>query len=127
MESILNEPLPPTILIEENLRNGVYLAKLGNFIAPERVPLSRIYDIFQHKYKSVGLQPQHAENVSYWVKALKSINLPKKFIVEAAGIYDKKDMPQVIYCIHALSIYLFHLGQAPLIQELYGKVQFTGE
>ncbi|EEB12424.1 ras GTP-ase activating protein with iq motif, putative [Pediculus humanus corporis] len=125
MESILNEPLPPTILIEENLRNGVYLAKIGNFIAPERVPLSRIYDIFQHKYKSVGLQPQHAENVSYWVKALKSINLPKKFIVEAAGIYDKKDMPQVIYCIHALSIYLFHLGQAPLIQELYGKVQFT--
>ncbi|NXN56751.1 IQGA3 protein, partial [Rynchops niger] len=42
-------------------------------------------------------------------------------------IYDKKNMPRVIYCIHALSLYLFKLGLAPQIQDLYGKVDFTEE
>jgi hypothetical protein len=35
-------------------------------------------------------------------------------------------MPRVIYCLHALSTHLFKLGKAPLIQDLYGKVNFTG-
>ncbi len=36
-------------------------------------------------------------------------------------------MPRVIFCIHALSLYLFKLGIAPQIQDLYGKVTFTHE
>ncbi|XP_013918390.1 PREDICTED: ras GTPase-activating-like protein IQGAP1 [Thamnophis sirtalis] len=36
-------------------------------------------------------------------------------------------MPRCIYCIHALSLYLFKLGLAPQIQDLYGKVDFTEE
>lgn len=125
MESILNEPLPPTINLEENLRNGVYLAKIGNFIAPNKVPLSRIYDIFQHRYKSAGLQFRHTDNINYWIEALKSIGFPKIFIIETTDVYDKKNMPKVIYCIHALSVHLFHLGQAPLIQDLFGKIHFS--
>lgn len=35
-------------------------------------------------------------------------------------------MPKVIYCLHALSTHLFKRGQAPLIQDLYGKVDFSG-
>jgi len=35
-------------------------------------------------------------------------------------------MPRVIYCIHALSTHLFKLGKAPLIQDLYGKIDFSG-
>lgn len=35
-------------------------------------------------------------------------------------------MPRAIYCIHALSSHLFKLGKAPQIQDLYGKVNFTG-
>lgn len=35
-------------------------------------------------------------------------------------------MPRVIYCIHALSTHLFKLGKAPKIQDLYGKINFTG-
>ena len=42
-------------------------------------------------------------------------------------IYDKKNMPRAIYCIHALSRYLFHLGIAPEIQDLKGIAQFTEE
>lgn len=54
MESCLKEKLPPTTDFEENLRNGVYLAKLGNFIAPELLPLKKIYDIDQKRYRVSG-------------------------------------------------------------------------
>jgi len=36
-------------------------------------------------------------------------------------------MPKVIYCLHALSTHLFKRGQAPLIQDLFGKVDFSGK
>ncbi|XP_063506404.1 ras GTPase-activating-like protein IQGAP3 isoform X3 [Pongo pygmaeus] len=36
-------------------------------------------------------------------------------------------MPRVVYCIHALSLFLFRLGLAPQIHDLYGKVKFTAE
>ncbi|XP_008947355.1 PREDICTED: ras GTPase-activating-like protein IQGAP1, partial [Merops nubicus] len=49
------------------------------------------------------------------------------FYPETTDIYDRKNMPRCIYCIHALSLYLFKLGLAPQIQDLYGKVDFTEE
>uniref|UniRef100_A0A8C5S8L0 IQ motif containing GTPase activating protein 1 n=1 Tax=Laticauda laticaudata TaxID=8630 RepID=A0A8C5S8L0_LATLA len=55
------------------------------------------------------------------------IGLPKIFYPETTDIYDRKNMPRCIYCIHALSLYLFKLGLAPQIQDLYGKVDFTEE
>ena len=36
-------------------------------------------------------------------------------------------MPKTIYCIHALSLYLFKLGKAPQMKDLYGIAEFTGE
>lgn len=125
MEAVLKESLPPTTELEENLRNGVYLAKLGNFVSPDIVPLSRIYDIFQHRHKAFGLQFRHTDNINYWIKSLEAAGFPRTFHPETTDVYDKKNMPKVIYSIHALSTHLFRLGQAPLIQDLYGKVQFT--
>ncbi|KAM9214774.1 ras GTPase-activating-like protein IQGAP3 [Leptosomus discolor] len=55
------------------------------------------------------------------------VGLPLIFHPETTDIYDKKNMPRVVYCIHALSLYLFKLGMAPQIQDLYGKVDFTEE
>lgn len=51
MEACLNEDLPPTTELEEGLRNGVYLAKLGNFFSPKVVSLKKIYDREQTRYK----------------------------------------------------------------------------
>lgn len=51
MEACLKEKLPQATEFEENLRSGVYLAKLGNFIAPDMLPLNKIYDIDQKRYK----------------------------------------------------------------------------
>uniref|UniRef100_A0A674IEE5 IQ motif containing GTPase activating protein 1 n=1 Tax=Terrapene triunguis TaxID=2587831 RepID=A0A674IEE5_9SAUR len=123
----LNEDLPPTTELEEGLRNGVYLAKLGNFFSPKVVSLKKIYDREQTRYKATGLHFRHTDNVIQWLNAMAEIGLPKIFYPETTDIYDRKNMPRCIYCIHALSLYLFKLGLAPQIQDLYGKVDFTEE
>ncbi|XP_030353673.1 ras GTPase-activating-like protein IQGAP1 isoform X3 [Strigops habroptila] len=127
MEACLNEELPPTTELEEGLRNGVYLAKLGNFFSPKVVSVKKIYDREQTRYKATGLHFRHTDNVIQWLNAMDEIGLPKIFYPETTDIYDRKNMPRCIYCIHALSLYLFKLGLAPQIQDLYGKVDFTEE
>uniref|UniRef100_A0A3Q3J6C6 IQ motif containing GTPase activating protein 1 n=1 Tax=Monopterus albus TaxID=43700 RepID=A0A3Q3J6C6_MONAL len=127
MEACLGEELPPTTELEEGLRNGVYLAKLGNFFAPNTVSLKKIYDREQTRYKATGLHFRHTDNVIQWLNAMAEKGLPKIFYPETTDIYDRKNMPRCIYCIHALSLYLFKLGLAPQIQDLYGKVDFTEE
>uniref|UniRef100_A0A673JKD7 Ras GTPase-activating-like protein IQGAP1 n=1 Tax=Sinocyclocheilus rhinocerous TaxID=307959 RepID=A0A673JKD7_9TELE len=124
IEACLNEDLPPTTELEEGLRNGVYLAKLGNFFAPNVVFLKRIYDREQTRYK---VRLKHTDNIIQWLNAMTDKGLPKIFYPETTDIYDRKNMPRCIYCIHALSLYLFKLGLAPQITDLYGKVAFTEE
>ncbi|CAK1602079.1 unnamed protein product [Parnassius mnemosyne] len=127
MEACLKEKLPHPIEFEECLRNGVYLAKLGNFISPELLPLSKIYDVDQRRYKIMGLQFKHTDNINKFLQVLKKTELPVTFQPETTDIYDKKNIPRVIYCIHALSSHLFKLGKAPLIHDVFGKAVFTDE
>ncbi|XP_009956632.1 PREDICTED: ras GTPase-activating-like protein IQGAP3, partial [Leptosomus discolor] len=127
MEACLSEELPPPTELEESLRNGVILAKLGHCFAPAVVPLKKIYDREQTRYKAAGLHFRHTDNINYWRDAMSHVGLPLIFHPETTDIYDKKNMPRVVYCIHALSLYLFKLGMAPQIQDLYGKVDFTEE
>ncbi|NWX74649.1 IQGA3 protein, partial [Alca torda] len=127
MEGCLSEELPPPTELEENLRNGVLLAKLGHCFAPTVVPLKKIYDPQQTRYKAAGLHFRHTDNINHWRDAMSHVGLPSIFHPETTDIYDKKNMPRVVYCIHALSLYLFKLGLAPQIQDLYGKVDFTEE
>lgn len=44
IEACLKDELPPTTEIEEALRTGVILARVGNYFASEVVPLRKIYD-----------------------------------------------------------------------------------
>uniref|UniRef100_A0A8C9VP45 IQ motif containing GTPase activating protein 3 n=1 Tax=Scleropages formosus TaxID=113540 RepID=A0A8C9VP45_SCLFO len=127
MEACLHEDLPAPTELEEGLRNGVWLAKLGHCFAPKIVPLKKIYDLDQEKYKTAGLQFRHTDNINHWLNAMAEVGLPKIFHPETTDIYDKKNMPRTVYCIHALSLYLFRLGLAPQIHDLCGKVKFTEE
>uniref|UniRef100_A0A8C5I569 IQ motif containing GTPase activating protein 2 n=1 Tax=Gouania willdenowi TaxID=441366 RepID=A0A8C5I569_GOUWI len=127
MEACLDEDLPPTTELEEGLRNGVYLGKLAHFFAPKMVSIKRIYDRDQARYKSKGLHFRHTDNTVQWLRAMESVGLPKIFFPETTDVYDRKNMPKVVYCIHALSLYLYKLGIAPQIQDLLGKVAFTEE
>uniref|UniRef100_A0A8B9JX61 IQ motif containing GTPase activating protein 3 n=1 Tax=Astyanax mexicanus TaxID=7994 RepID=A0A8B9JX61_ASTMX len=127
METCLNEELPAPTELEEALRNGVLLAKLGHCFAPNVVPLKKIYDLDQERYKATGLQFRHTDNINHWRNAMAEVGLPTIFHPETTDIYDKKNMPRTVYCIHALSLYLFRLGLAPQIHDLCGKVKFTEE
>ncbi|XP_055521632.1 ras GTPase-activating-like protein IQGAP3 [Leucoraja erinacea] len=127
MEVCLDEELPPTTDLEESLRNGVFLAKLGHRFAPTVVPQRKIYDQEQLRYKATGLHFRHTDNINHWLNAMAKIALPSIFYPETTDIYDKKNIPRVVYCVHAFSLYLFKLGLAPQIQDLYGKVNFTEE
>lgn len=49
------------------------------------------------------------------------------FLKHKQDLYDRKNMPRVIYSIHALSLYLYRLGKAPPMPSLYGKAQFSDE
>ncbi|XP_029572649.1 ras GTPase-activating-like protein IQGAP2 isoform X2 [Salmo trutta] len=127
MEACVEEELPPTTELEEGLRNGVYLGKLAKFFAPKMVSEKKIYDRDQTRYKHTGLHFRHTDNTVQWLRAMESVGLPKIFYPETTDVYDRKNMPKVVYCIHALSLYLFKLGIAPQIQDLLGKVAFTEE
>lgn len=50
IEACLGEELPAPTELEEVLRNGVILAKLGHRFAPDAVSLKKIYDPEQHRY-----------------------------------------------------------------------------
>nr|XP_021537641.1 ras GTPase-activating-like protein IQGAP3 [Neomonachus schauinslandi] len=127
MEACLKEELPSPVQLEESLRNGVLLAKLGHCFAPAVVPLKKIYDVEQLRYQATGLHFRHTDNINFWLSAIAHVGLPSTFFPETTDIYDKKNMPRVIYCIHALSLFLFRLGLAPQIHDLYGKVKFSAE
>uniref|UniRef100_A0A670ZLA5 IQ motif containing GTPase activating protein 3 n=1 Tax=Pseudonaja textilis TaxID=8673 RepID=A0A670ZLA5_PSETE len=127
IEACLKEPLPPPTELEESLRNGVTLAKLAHFFAPDAFPLGKIYDRDQARFQACGLHFRHTDNINRWRDAMSRVGLPVIFHPETTDIYDKKNMPRVVYCIHALSLYLFRRGLAPQIQDLYGKVDFTDE
>uniref|UniRef100_A0A8D2APU0 IQ motif containing GTPase activating protein 3 n=1 Tax=Sciurus vulgaris TaxID=55149 RepID=A0A8D2APU0_SCIVU len=128
MEACLKEELPSPVQLEESLRNGVLLAKLGHCFAPSVVPLKKIYDVEQLRYQATGLHFRHTDNINFWLSAVAHIGLPSTFFPETTdNSMTRRTCPRVIYCIHALSLFLFRLGLAPQIHDLYGKVKFTAE
>ena len=77
IETCIREELPSATECEENLRNGVYLAKLSNWFCPEKVSFKRIYDLDQSRYHSVGLLFRHTDNINQWFNAMEHVGLPK--------------------------------------------------
>lgn len=127
IEALLHEELPEVTQFEQNIRNGVVLAKLAAAFAPNVVNERKIFDKDQARFEQNGLHFRHTDNINYFLKALASVGLPELFCPETTDIYDGKNIPRAIYCIHALSLYLFKLGKAPQMLDLLGKATFTAE
>jgi len=127
MEYCISEEIPPSTELEESLRNGVTLAKLAHYFAPDKVPARKIYDKDLKRFEQKGLHFKHTDNINAWFRAMEHVGLPKIFYPETTDIYDRKNMPRTIYCLHALSLYLFKLGKAPQMKDLYGIAEFTEE
>ena len=116
IEDIIHKPIPPIVELEEALRDGVTLAEIVQALNP-----SRPVRIFRHP----KLQFRHSDNLASFFRFLEEIELPDLFRFELIDLYEKKNIPKVIYCIHALSWLLFRKGIVDFrIGNLVGQLQF---
>ncbi|KAI3614662.1 hypothetical protein CBS9595_003933 [Malassezia furfur] len=102
----------------EEMRNGIALAKLAKSFEPSCVPR-----IFVHP----RLQFRHTDNINYFFQFADKIRLPNCFRFELTDLYEKKNFPKVVYCLHALSHFMAHLGRSDKVDDLVGKLEFNPE
>jgi Ras GTPase-activating-like protein IQGAP2/3 len=116
IEDVMKTTIAPIVQLEEALRDGVTLAEIVQALQPERR-----YRIFRHQ----KLQFRHSDNIAIFFRFLEEIELPDLFWFELVDLYEKKNIPKVIYCIHALSWLLFRQGIVDFtIGNLVGQLQF---
>ena len=116
VEDVIHQALPPIIELEEALRDGVTLAGIVEVLNPERR-----HRIFHHP----KLQYRHSDNIAIFFRYLDEVELPDLFRFELIDLYEKKNIPKVIYCIHALSWLLFRKGIVDFrIGNLVGQLEF---
>ncbi|KAK7983479.1 hypothetical protein PG989_010881 [Apiospora arundinis] len=116
IEDIIHQQIPPIVELEEALRDGVTLAEVVEALNPDRR-----FRIFRH----ARLQARHWDNVATFFRYLDEVELPDLFRFELIDLYEKKNIPKVIYCIHALSWLLFRKGIVDFrIGNLVGQLEF---
>ncbi|KAG6810418.1 hypothetical protein H0H92_011957 [Tricholoma furcatifolium] len=120
IEGCLGEELEFGVVeMEDGLRNGVVLAKLVRTFQGESA-VRKIYD-------APKLDFRHSDNINYFFTFVRYVGLPEGFIFELTDLYEKKNLPKVIYCIHALSHLLARKGMAERIGNLLGRLQFSDD
>ena len=116
IEDVIHKSIPPIVQLEEALRDGVTLAEIVQALKPGR-PMR----IFRHP----KLQFRHSDNIAVFFRYLNEVELPELFRFELVDLYEKKNIPKVIYCIHALSYILFKNGTVDFkIGNLVGQLEF---
>ncbi|KAI1812940.1 hypothetical protein GGS20DRAFT_508694 [Poronia punctata] len=116
IEDIIQRQIPPIVELEEALRDGVTLAEIVEALHPDRK-----YRIFRNP----RLQARHWDNVATFFRYLDEVEMPELFRFELIDLYEKKNIPKVIYCIHALSWLLFRKGIVDFrIGNLIGQLEF---
>jgi Ras GTPase-activating-like protein IQGAP2/3 len=116
IEDIIHKPIPEIVRLEEALRDGVTLAEVVQVFYPNQQ--LRIY-------RHPKLQFRHSDNIALFFRFLDDIELPDLFRFELIDLYEKKNIPKVIYCIHALSWLLYRKGMVDFrIGNLVGQLQF---
>lgn len=118
MEGVLGETLPNAVELPDKLVDGVILAKVTRHFRPDLVKR-----IFEHK----RLQYRHIDNINCFFQFIADARVPDLFTFELIDLYERRNIPKVIYCIHALSHILANDDLAPQIGNLVGKVDFTDD
>lgn len=115
IEDIIHKDIPPIVQLEEALRDGVTLAEIVQAIKGRPLRI----------FRDPKLQYRHSNNYAHFFQFLSEVDLPELFRFELVDLYEKKNVPKVIYCIHALSWLLFRKGMVDFrIGNLVGKLQF---
>ena len=116
IEDVIHHQIPPIVQLEEALRDGVTLAEVVQTFYPDQ-PIR----IFRH----AKLQFRHSDNIALFFQFLADMELPELFRFELIDLYEKKNIPKVIYCIHALSWLLYRKGMLDFrIGNLVGQLEF---
>ncbi|KAL2287808.1 hypothetical protein FJTKL_04628 [Diaporthe vaccinii] len=116
IEDVMHRSIPPIVELEEALRDGVTLAEIVEALNP-----NKRFRIFRHH----RLQYRHSDNIAIFFRYLDEVALPDLFRFELIDLYEKKNIPKVIYCIHALSWLLFRKGIVDFrIGNLVGQLEF---
>jgi Ras GTPase-activating-like protein IQGAP2/3 len=116
IESVIQKEIPKIVGLEEALRDGVTLAEVVQAMYPDRV-----LRIFRH----AKLQYRHSDNIALFFRFLDDVELPELFRFELIDLYEKKNIPKVIHCIHALSWLLFKNGMLDFrMGNLVGQLEF---
>ncbi|CAG8115877.1 unnamed protein product [Penicillium olsonii] len=116
IEDVINKQIPAIVQLEEGLRDGVTLAEVVQAMYPGK-PL-RIF-------RNPKLQYRHSDNIALFFRFLDEIELPELFRFELIDLYEKKNLPKVIHCIHALSWALFKNGMLDFrMGNLVGQLEF---
>lgn len=100
---------------ENRLRDGVLLCKMMRIFEPRCVK-----KIFQSEI----LQFRHSDNICFFLAGCGVIGLPKIFFFELVDLYERKNIPKVIYCLHALSALLVMKGRSNEMRNLRGVITF---
>ncbi|KAK5110555.1 hypothetical protein LTR62_005747 [Meristemomyces frigidus] len=126
LEDVLDPTeLPPIVQLEEALRDGVTLAEVVVRLAPA-LPLDQQRGVGAMRiFRNARLQFRHSDNIAMFFRFLGEIELPELFRFELVDLYEKKNIPKVIYCIHALSWLLYRKGIVDFrIGNLVGQLHF---
>jgi Ras GTPase-activating-like protein IQGAP2/3 len=116
IEDVIQKQIPPIVQLEEGLRDGVTLAEVVQALYS-----GRTLRIFRHP----KLQYRHSDNIALFFRFLDEIELPELFRFELIDLYEKKNLPKVIHCIHALSWLLFKNGMLDFrMGNLVGQLEF---
>ncbi|KAF9476454.1 hypothetical protein BDN70DRAFT_951286 [Pholiota conissans] len=120
IEGCLGEELGFGVVeMEDGLRNGVVLARLVRVFQGE-ASVRRIYE-------DAKLDFLYSDNINHFFRFVREVGLPEGFIFELTDLYAKKNLPKVIYCIHALSHLLARRGMASRIGNLLGQLHFSDD
>jgi Ras GTPase-activating-like protein IQGAP2/3 len=116
IEDVIQKQIPPIVQLEEGLRDGVTLAEVV-----QAMYSGRTLRIFRHP----KLQYRHSDNIALFFRFLDEVELPELFRFELIDLYEKKNLPKVIHCIHALSWLLFKNGMLDFrMGNLVGQLEF---
>jgi Ras GTPase-activating-like protein IQGAP2/3 len=116
IEDVIQKQIPPIVELEEALRDGVTLAEVV-----QAMYAGKTLRIFRHP----KLQYRHSDNIALFFRFLDEIELPELFRFELIDLYEKKNLPKVIHCIHALSWLLFKNGMLDFrMGNLVGQLEF---
>ncbi|OOF96051.1 hypothetical protein ASPCADRAFT_207399 [Aspergillus carbonarius ITEM 5010] len=116
IEEVIQKQIPPIVQLEEALRDGVTLAEVVQAMYPNRT-----FRIFRNP----RLQYRHSDNIALFFRFLDEVELPELFRFELIDLYEKKNLPKVIHCVHALSWLMFKKGLVDFrMGNLVGQLEF---